>query len=81
MDFLRKEDMIRAIGEHHVHFVIFSPHKHNYNAWTFKHNEDCQVMNTVEEFVNAEYGFSEMPFHEKVGSCIGIHQTKKMISF
>jgi hypothetical protein len=81
MDFLRKDELIRAIGEHHVHFIIFSPHKHNYNAWTFKEDPEGHEFNNNDEFIAAEYGYSERPFSEKVGSSISIFQTKKMISF
>eukprot|EP00347_Sterkiella_histriomuscorum_P009341 403341583 len=81
MDFLRKDELLRAIAEHHVHFVIFSPHKHNYNAWTFKFDPESPLFNEEKEFLAAEYGFSERPFAEKIGSSVQIHAVKKMISF
>jgi hypothetical protein len=56
-----------------LHFVIFSPHKHNYHAWTFKHDPECHIFNNADEFVAAEYGYSERAFAEKVGSSLAIH--------
>jgi hypothetical protein len=33
LEFLKKEQVIRAAGEFDVHFVVFSPHPHNFNSW------------------------------------------------
>ncbi|CDW71365.1 UNKNOWN [Stylonychia lemnae] len=81
LDFLRKSEVLRAIAEHHVHFVIFSPYQHNYNAWTFKYDPECHVFNDENEFLAQEYGFSERPFSDKVGSSCAIHAKKAFISF
>ena len=63
--------MIKAVGEYNVHFVVFSPHPHNYLAWSLQLREDGNVPKfpNSEEFINAEYTFDEKaPFSEKVGT-------------
>ncbi len=38
LDFLSKADIIRAVAEHSVHFVVFSPLPHDWNQWASRYD-------------------------------------------
>ena len=57
LDFLKKSDIIRAVAEHHLHIVVFSPFVHNYNQWLCKFDFDQKPYPDINILTAQEYTF------------------------
>lgn len=83
LEFLEKQQVIRAVGEFEVKFVIFSPQQHNFVSWGLKKAlEEPVRFKDCDEFIKAEYDFQDkVPLPEKIGSSCIINVNKAAISF
>ncbi|CDW90129.1 UNKNOWN [Stylonychia lemnae] len=81
LEFLKKEDMLRATQLYRIHFVIFSPHKHNYNSWTVKYDQEGTYYKEIDDFLKEEYKLSQKSLSEKIGTTDFIVATKAFLSF
>ncbi len=58
IEFLEKQQVIRAVGEFDVKFVIFSPMQHNFISWGLrKCMENPPKFLSPDQFIEAEYDF------------------------
>lgn len=65
-----------------MHFVIFSPHTHNFISWGLNPSEAPRTYANPDEFLKAEYEFQEKaPFGLRVGSSDVINIEKSTLSF
>ena len=83
IEFLEKQQVIRAVGEFDVRFVVFSPQQHNFVSWGLrKCIEEPPRFNDTDEFIKAEYDFQEkIAMVEKIGSSCIIGVNKSALSF
>ena len=65
-----------------MHFVIFSPHPHNFIGWGLNASESPKTFENPDIFLKAEYEFQEKaPFGERVGSSDTVIIEKGALSF
>lgn len=82
LEFLKKEQVIKAAGDFDVHFIVFSPHPHNFISWGLHSSENPRTYPNPDEFIKAEYDFQEnQPFGVRIGSSDMVNIDKAAISF
>eukprot|EP00347_Sterkiella_histriomuscorum_P009216 403342079 len=83
--FLKKDEMLRAISQHKVHFVIFSPNQHDYNAWVTKYSfqqvEEQQSHKSIKHMISREYEEVDQPQNQIIGTSSSVVVEQKTLSF
>eukprot|EP00347_Sterkiella_histriomuscorum_P010157 403377385 len=84
--FLKKDDMLRAISQHNVHFIIFSPQLHDYNAWVTKYEFqkseiEQQSHKNFKHMISREYEEVDQPQNQVIGTYSSVVVEQKTLSF
>lgn len=61
LQFLKKKDVLFAIAQFNVHFVILSSTQHDYLNWAADVSPGAVAFASEEDFLKSEYKFQNLP--------------------